>query len=1088
MDREEEGCTLRLCRYTEIALLLCVGVGSTWATAGGMLASGFRRSPRFGGTRIAVPPKQSAPWRLPETRLPKTFASATTVLFAQGLADPRGCEYREVDVATGSCWQGDGGVRTVHGWVLPAKEDEKQRFAICWNGLVYPISQIGKKADLRADAGGAIRDDEERRAKQAKERPDFPFYRHRGAISERRSVAHRSMLPLKACILLRLGEIESAERFWEGWTAGMQKGTNDDSTHLADPYIMLATDWTWALFDRAVCAHMRGDDNLALVSARTLVPIWEKVEAEAERRGFERPYAPREKADPKHLPFLEPIHMLLADQERRAKARAADPPGAEAGVGEDKKARIARLIRSLEGVSARQFAQPGGSVTALIKMGDAAVEPLLDCLESDNRLTRSVQFHRDFFRHRSLVGVHEAAYVALAGIQQTSFLGVTCPGGSLSSRGETGRRQVADEIRAHWERFRGVSLAERWYQILADDEMHPKQWLQAAVGVVRPADVRVYPGGTFSGGIIVHSDRKRGEEPGLRGEVLRAKTDPSVTALMAKRAADLGLEGDGRPSSATDRMRTSCDMALHLAKWDPAGAVPTLRDLSGTCRDRLHSSPFGGEEAIMLATYWARMASARTMAGDEAALGEYMDWLQKAGLGKVSSYMANVFRPLWEFRNRPVVAVAADRIFNSPDSAWRGFLGEGGEPIGHYAAELFNAPLICVPAFRHYVLRRLGDRTEAGTVTISASGQMVAKAPGGWPSHSTTYPGDPLWPGPDKEVPFRVCDLYAHLVAGLHGTPQIKLYWPEKERDRAVRACASFLKAYGSGFVPWGDEEHSWFRRDDKVLAFPDLEGPASKRDVAEGRAIFRLKGRKRRVWPMAMRPMKAKWITLKDYPYRATSIHPETGKREHHVSYHQGGSIWQAEEVLVKGEWQRFYGFVGPYCIAKVPAEEIEFSGGQDWDELAGGLDCRIMPPGCRPAASSIAVTRLGVGDPLVVQVMLRNRRGADRAPPFLNGLQATLSRVKDGRVRIRSFKGKGKGWIELETKAITVAETPKQEGLLATNEEFTALTLDLRDLFTITKPGAYGLSLTFGQQDGHASDGETLSVAFSLAPAKAK
>ncbi len=78
------------------------------------------------------------------------------------------------------------------------------------------------------------------------------------------SLSTESLLPLKASLLLRLGEVELAQLVWEAWTAGMRPGTNDDSVHLKDPYLMLAADWGWALFDRAITAHMRGDDQLAL--------------------------------------------------------------------------------------------------------------------------------------------------------------------------------------------------------------------------------------------------------------------------------------------------------------------------------------------------------------------------------------------------------------------------------------------------------------------------------------------------------------------------------------------------------------------------------------------------------------------------------------------------------------------------------------------------------------------------------------------------------------------------------------------------------------------------------------------------------
>ena len=65
--------------------------------------------------------------------------------------------------------------------------------------------------------------------------------------------------------------------------------------------------------------------------------------------------------------------------------------------------RITWLIDSLEEVDERQWGQPGGislgrdrRVAALIEIGDPAVPALIDAVEKDGRLTRSVHFWRDF--------------------------------------------------------------------------------------------------------------------------------------------------------------------------------------------------------------------------------------------------------------------------------------------------------------------------------------------------------------------------------------------------------------------------------------------------------------------------------------------------------------------------------------------------------------------------------------------------------------------------------------------------------------------------------------------------------------------
>jgi hypothetical protein len=63
----------------------------------------------------------------------------------------------------------------------------------------------------------------------------------------------------------------------------------------------------------------------------------------------------------------------------------------------------------------------------------------------------------------------------------------------------------------------------------------------------------------------------------------------------------------------------------------------------------------------------------------------------------------------------------------------------------------------------------------------------------------------------------------------------------------------------------------------------------------------------------------------LKISPYRAPDF--RNPGAEPTIESHQEGQIWQAEEVLKGDKWVRYYGFIGPHTMAKVPAVEIELS-----------------------------------------------------------------------------------------------------------------------------------------------------------------
>src|SRR5262245_40822904 len=104
------------------------------------------RAPFFQGEGLPTPPQQNAPWPHGADAL----LNAAATLFEQGLADPRGLEYREIEIAVGSPWNGGGHSFKTHGWILP-NDGKDGQFAVAWNGLVYPVMSIGHSANLHKD-------------------------------------------------------------------------------------------------------------------------------------------------------------------------------------------------------------------------------------------------------------------------------------------------------------------------------------------------------------------------------------------------------------------------------------------------------------------------------------------------------------------------------------------------------------------------------------------------------------------------------------------------------------------------------------------------------------------------------------------------------------------------------------------------------------------------------------------------------------------------------------------------------------------------------------------------------------------------
>lgn len=866
----------------------------------------------FSGTALPVPPRQTDEWTPPETKLPQTLMTATRFLFEHGFADPRGCAYREITVITGGVWGGHSAT-SAHGWVLPEAASRDGRFAVCWNGLIYPVVEVGLPADLRADF-------EQPAAKG----------RLGHAIPEASAVDHRSTWP-RICLLLRLGEVELAEKTWKTPARDERRGTTSED----DPFLVLSNDWLWMSFDRAVCAHMRGDHRLALATADPLAKHHAAFEKEAEQRGFDKPddLSSNERKKKPYFDFLKPLDRLLAEQQRRAKLEPVERVlVAKTEAFADPARRIAALVRDLEEVEARQWGQPGGVslagdpiVAALAKEGTAAIEPLLLCLEKDQRLTRSVSFHRNFFTHRELIGVDEAAYSALCLILETQRFGPRTEH-SYRSVAVDQRRAVADEIRRYWEERRKVPIEEQWFVTLQDDNATSSQWLEAAARLTMPADVRI------QGAWTVTPARKDGQVPPMRGEPLRQRKEPSVSELLAKRSDQIANQRVWSSGGAFE-LKHACQIAQCLAKWDEKSSLPTLQARSRDCiRLMTGKSAVPGNVLQILGESLASLNIAAARAGDETSLPEYCRWLRETPPEKLieaSSFRTHdLFAPLWLSANNETCHATAEALFNGANSGWNPVqrVAVNGRPF--QPQRLAATPLLGVSAFREQLLRNLRDTTVAGTIAVK-NGSVSLTQPGRAGGAAITNRTDPHLPKTDAPHNVRECDLFAWFLSFVEGAPRFELYWPEEVRDQALIRCREFLEHWGPRFGTAALRDSSpRIGRDFQMtyagFTLPPLKQPATENDVKQALAIFSLgTSSPVRQVPLDPLPRPARWITLKDFPITEPSATPDA---EPKVTYQQDGFVWQAEEVQQNGEWVRYYGFVGRHIIARVPASEIEF------------------------------------------------------------------------------------------------------------------------------------------------------------------
>lgn len=863
-----------------------------------------------GELEIPVPPQQQAPWTRPKVDLPEKLFVAAETLFKQGLADPRGLEYREVEVRAWN-WRDVVKLVKTHGWVFPEKAGEKQRFAVMWNGLVYPVATVGAVCELKSDGEEMVKGEQARIDEKNTRDPRLRFKRSTDSPTPEDShVSHTFIQPSAVVMVLRLGEGELAKKIWDVWTIDLPVQRDRNQNPADDPYATLALDWAWALYDRATRAHARGDDPLALASVRLLCSIRPGIEAECQSRGW------FSNVDDKYrflTSYLRESDKLLVDQERRAKSAKGENdlepiraqyrgrtdvdwhglPNAPKEIKEKIKekwpgtaARVRMLVENLDTVDDSRYLDRREwfdfyddiVYAMLVDEGRNAVEALIDCLEKDTRLTRSVGFSWRY-RYITIVPVNEVAYEALQSILRTRKFG----GIYTSEINVKGPDKAAAAVREYWNPIKDVSLEESWYLGLANDSLSRAQWVQ------------------FAGTITSYATGAQTR----RGEVLRSKKNPSVSELLTKRT---------KMCCDAHDLNAARDLARDLYHWEPAQSAEALRAFCAAVQPQLDANKTSG---------WASTASEfvtmRMALGDEAALNDYAAWLPRFTPPErvVFDQLQTSFQPIWQHPEYPAIKAAAEKLFTGPESAWRHFFDASQRFIDKKS--FLKSWLLGVEPFRKLVLRALADRTEMGAAEIREKGFVSAANVG----TAGMWKGDPLAPPVGTKVAFRVCDLVGEILSGVDGIPRCEVYWPEKERDAALAKIVEFLQKR-SEWLRWREKLPSAAMFDSNgQLAMPNiarLDHPATKEDVEKQHAIFSLEGEgERRLVEMPAFPRRARWLKCPNPVKQDLDSHT-------FVKPTDEGFVWQVEEVMKDGKWKRFVGYIGAHEVLQLPEEDVEY------------------------------------------------------------------------------------------------------------------------------------------------------------------
>jgi hypothetical protein len=840
--------------------------------------------------------------------------------------------------------------------------------------------------------------------------------------------------------------------------------------------LTLAFDWTWLLLERAAAAHAQGDDGLALETCRRLKAIEKLVEDAAREREHRYPQVEDNRLTVP-IGFLRPLSSLLADQERRAKQRAA--PELDQRLPNNQAERIDDIIRRLEEVG--RLSGPfnhysglehGGPVKSLAAEGDAAVPALLDCLEFDDRLTRVVVHDsRHGSRYLQIQGVSQVAFETLTEILGTREFGRNASQVGPDGANRDARHAMAAAIRAYWEKNRGRNPQEKLLDTLANDQATPEQWLDASIRLTRPADVS---GTRYS---YATPSRPGGHAPPPFGEPLRGKTSPTLSELLAKRVkwldsgAPIPMPGSG--GIEVYEVFKANDLALDLARWDIEAAIPILRERVSRCAAIVVAEQGQSSSRYeRLETDIAAFTLLRDQGGDPAALDDYANWIITLSPEGWSFLPISLFEPLWRFSEFPAMAKAAEALFQNDRSPWVPLFEphqRGWSELGQ-RDDVICSPLLGVASFRALVRQGLADARVTSTVSADAQGGIEIQVDPGWMTRPMPFPDDPRI-AQDSTGTLRLQDLYAWKLSRVAGFPRYEMYWPQAERDATIARCVELLDRYGealtAGARRWQSQDlPTWHRHDRAEFAFEPIERPATESDVQQGRAIFSLQAVEQdsvRTASLPNVPLVAEWRKSTATPRWNNQV-DASGKALTLIDYDRTGKVWEAEERKTDSGWRRTYGFVGGNTFQGVPAEDVKFpaewQGG--WTEISDTLDARLTLPGTLPAGLPSA----RVGEPLPLTLAFRNHTGVDANAPADLGRGPGHPELREGLTvqLFRSVDSAGGGPSEREVDPRPSGRYRSDASRNVPPAEFVvAMELDLLDLFAIDQPGFYHLVVRF-------------------------
>lgn len=379
-------------------------------------------------------------------------------ILKQFVFDPKGAQYVHVKTTCRTAWASTARVLR-EGWLVRSQEGKPARvYFVDGDSIAAPDQNSIKTIDFV----------EHCRTRYAEAEKPASSGKNYGAVFERihRAAADRSersdlvlaawLHRLEQPALAAKAMAEARRHAAEARRRGIGKGPAEETE---EDYMvrLLKEDLAWTAFAGMVHAYTVRADDEALAHGERLVRLY--PEAVKKEHG---------QAD-----------AILGDLKRRkAKGTFGKTPPERWPEGFstwDPKKKMAWLIESLDEVDGRRWAQPRGMrmnadshVAALIDIGDPAVPALIDTVEKDERLTRSVHFREDIDPRRTVLGVREVALTAVEVILKVRVFNRVSTSDTFTARGPEEAAKTARRLREYWKSYGGLPIDERMMKTLTD--------------------------------------------------------------------------------------------------------------------------------------------------------------------------------------------------------------------------------------------------------------------------------------------------------------------------------------------------------------------------------------------------------------------------------------------------------------------------------------------------------------------------------------------------------------------------------------------------------------------------------------------